>query len=59
MKTIVFKWMTDGFGTGDEMRVIESTHPWFVKGSRFDYGFFNIATGQGYTIISLPQEAQS
>ena len=58
MKTIVFQWISDGFGVGDEMRVINSDHPRFVKGSRFDYGFFKIATAEGYTIISLPKSCE-
>ena len=39
-----------------EILVIESDHERFIKGSRFDYGFFRIATDEGYTIISLPME---
>ena len=54
MKTIVVKWVPDDGRYGKEMRVIESDHLRFVKGSRFDFGFFQIATGEGYTIISLP-----
>jgi len=55
MKTIVVKWIKEEeFGYGKAMRVIESDHPRFVPGYRFDYGFFCIATDEGYTIISLP-----
>jgi len=55
MKTIVVKWIKEEeFGYGKAMRVIESDHPRFVPGYRFDYGFFGIATDEGYTIISLP-----
>jgi hypothetical protein len=57
MKTIIVKWVEDGGQYGKEMRVIESDHKRFSKGTRFDYGFFNIATDEGYTIISLPVEA--
>ncbi len=57
MKTIVVKWVEEkDFGYGMAMRVIESDHPRFVVGSRFDFGFFNIATMEGYKIISLPME---
>lgn len=57
MKTIVVKWVPEeAFGYGKAMRVIESSHKRFVKGSRFDYGFFGIATDEGYTIISLPMD---
>jgi len=55
MKNIVVKWVPEkDFGYGKAMRVIESDHPRFVKGSRFDFGFFGIATDEGYTIISIP-----
>lgn len=55
MKTIVVRWVEekeDGYGKA--MRVIASEHERFVPVSRFDYGFFNIATDEGYTIVSLP-----
>ena len=55
MKTIVVRWIPEEtYGYGKAMRVIESDHPRFVKGSRFDFGFMSIATDEGYTIISLP-----
>ena len=55
MKTIIVKWVKeDGCGYGKAMRVTESDHKIFVVGSRFDYGFFDIATAEGYTIVSLP-----
>lgn len=54
-KTIIVKWIPEEtFGYKMAMRVIESTHERFVVGSRFDFGFFSIATKEGYTIISLP-----
>lgn len=57
MKTIVVKWVPEeAFGYGKAMRVIESSHGRFVKGSRFDFGFFHVATDEGYTIISLPMD---
>lgn len=59
MKTIVVKWVPEiEFGYGMAMRVIESDHPRFVVGSRFDFGFFSIATQEGYTIVSLPMKAR-
>ena len=59
MKTIVVKWVKEEqWGYGKAMRVIESTHPRFTVGSRFDFGFFSIATDEGYTIISLPIETE-
>lgn len=57
MKTIVVKWVKEeGWGYGKAMRVIESDHERYSKGTRFDFGFFNIATDEGYTIVSLPLE---
>ena len=57
MKTIVVKWVKEEeFGYGKAMRVIESDHERFSKGTRFDYGFFGIATDEGYTIVSLPMD---
>lgn len=59
-KIIIVRWVPEeAFGYGKAMRVIESTHPRFVKGYRFDFGFMNIATDEGYTIISLPLEKVS
>jgi hypothetical protein len=58
MNTIVVKWeKEDTFGYGKAMRVIESDHPRFVVGNRFDYGFMNIATDEGYTIVSIPMSS--
>jgi len=57
MKTIVVKWVKEEeWGYGKAMRVIESDHERFSKGTRFDFGFFDIATDEGYTIISLPMD---
>jgi hypothetical protein len=57
MKTIIVKWIPElEYGYETAMRVIESSHERFIVGSRFDFGFFNIATKEGYTIISLPLE---
>ena len=57
MKSIVVKWVKEEeYGYGKAMRVIESSHERFVKGSRFDFGFSSIATDEGYTIISLPMD---
>lgn len=57
MKTIIVKWVKEEqFGYGKAMRVIVSDHKRFVVGSRFDYGFFGIATDEGYTIVSLPMD---
>ena len=54
MKTIVVKWIEEDSIYGQAMQVIESDHERFNKGTRFDFGFFSVATEEGYTIISLP-----
>ena len=55
MKTIVVKWVKEeAFGYGKAMVVVESPHERFTPGSRFDFGFFSIATDEGFTIVSLP-----
>ena len=57
-KTIVVEWVEQSGHNpfwSKEMRVVSSTHKRFVVGYRFDFGFFSIATDEGYTIISLPQ----
>lgn len=54
-KKIVVQWVKeDDYGYGKAMRVMESDHERFTVGSRFDFGFFSIATDEGYTITSLP-----
>jgi len=59
MKTIIVKWVPEeDHGYSKAMRVIESDHERFIKGSRFDYGFFSIATDEGFTIISLPVDGK-
>lgn len=40
MKTIIVKWVKEEeFGDGKAMRVIESDHKRFSKGTRFYFGF--------------------
>lgn len=57
MKTIIVKWVKEEeLGYEKAMRVIASDHERFTPGSRFDFGFFRIATSDGYTIISLPMD---
>ncbi|MFO7688693.1 MAG: hypothetical protein R6V60_21640 [Desulfobacterales bacterium] len=59
IKTIVVKWVKeDTFGYGKAMRVLISDHPRWQPGHRFDFGFFSIATDEGYTIISLPMDEE-
>lgn len=37
-------------------RVVYSTHPEYVTGTRFDYGFLQVALGQDYCVIILPNK---
>lgn len=54
-KLIIVQWVPETtYGYDKAMRVIKSNHPRFTEGSRFDFGFFSIATDEGYTIISFP-----
>ena len=58
-KLIAVQWVKEEiWGYGKAMRVIESNHPRFTVGSRFDYGFFDIATDEGYIIVSYPLEEE-
>jgi len=56
--TIIVRWVSCNQGGFEdiEMQVVESNHPRFIKGVRFDFGFFTVATKEGYTIISLPEK---
>lgn len=58
-KTIFVQWVPEEeFGYGKAMRVTKSDHPRFIPGPRFDFGFFHVATEEGYTIVSSPMSAQ-
>lgn len=57
MKFIVVQWFTElQFGYKKAMRVMQSTHPRFINGSRFDFGFMEIAIEEGYAITVLPSK---
>ncbi len=59
LKRIVVQWIQEeGSIFGKGMRVVESNHERFIAGSRFDFGFFNIATDEGYAIVSLPMQPE-
>jgi len=59
MKVIIVRWVKEeDYGYGQAMRVTKSDHKKFSVGTRFDFGFFNIATEEGYTIISLPMKEE-
>lgn len=55
---IVVKWVKRDSIYGKAMIVIYSDHPRHRQGSRFDFGLFDSATEQGYTIISLPKDEE-
>lgn len=53
---IKVKWVNDKvpmYAGQQIMEVVESTHPRFIKGTRFDYGYAEIALEEGYTIVPL------
>ena len=56
VKKIIVKWVPTEHPDihAKEMRVVSSGHERFVTGSRFDFGFLRIASGQGYVIEILP-----
>jgi len=58
MKYIAVQWQPENpkWGYGKAMKVICSNHPRFNNGSRFDYGFLDIASCEGYTITILPSK---
>jgi hypothetical protein len=39
------------WGYGKAMRVVASDHPRFTVGSRFDFGFLDIAVTEGYRVL--------
>jgi len=52
MKKITVMWVNtpDNKMYDREMRVVYSDHQRFTKGTRFDFGFLNIASNEGYII---------
>jgi hypothetical protein len=58
-QTIKCEWVYEDpeWGYGRAMRVVESRHPRFVVGSRFDYGFMQIANEEGYEVTVAPMPA--
>ena len=45
----------DPFSKGKDFYVVESTHPIYVKGSRFGPGASRMATSDGYAVVMLPE----
>ena len=56
MRFIVVQWVPEQSIYGHAMRVIRSNHKRFSDGKRFDFGFMEIASDEGYTITVLPKE---
>jgi len=60
MKKITVKWVNCSeedkrmFGYKKEMIVIKSDHKRFVTNTRFDFGFLQISSDEGYTIEINP-----
>lgn len=42
------------FGYGKALRIVDSDHPRFTIGTRFDFGFLDIAVSEGYQIQIEP-----
>ena len=58
MKFITVQWIEENeYGYGKAMCVIASSHPRFTVGTRFDFGFFQIANDAGYVITSIPMNS--
>ena len=56
MKKITAKWVATNQPDiyDKELRVVYSDHKRFRTGSRFDFGFLQVASGDGYIIEILP-----
>ena len=54
MKYLVAQWRPEKSHYNMALYVVCSNHPRFIDGSRFDFGFLNIASCEGYTITILP-----
>lgn len=57
-KFIVVQWLPEKSPYGHAMRVIRSNHERFSDGTRFDFGFLEIASEEGFTITVLPDEQE-
>jgi hypothetical protein len=56
MKYIAVQWQPQGSGYTRAMIVVCSNHPRFTNGSRFYFGFLEIASCEGYAITVLPSQ---
>jgi len=56
MKYICVQWVKEKSPYKKCMRVMVSNHPRFSMGTRFDFGFLDIASCEGYSITVLPSK---
>ena len=56
MEYIVVQWLLESSIHQKSMRVKVSNHPRFKTGTRFDFGFLEIASEEGYVITVLPSK---
>lgn len=56
MKKIIVVWVDVNEPSiyKKELRVVYSDHPRFTKGTSLDFGFMEIASGEGFVIEVLP-----
>lgn len=54
MKKITVVWQAEDSFYEKAMIVAYSDHERFIKGTRFDFGFMQIASREGYIIEVLP-----
>lgn len=53
MKKIIATWRKTKDG-GKELFVVYSDHEKYTKGTRFDFGFLQIASSEGFIVEILP-----
>ena len=56
---ILVKWFSEDSIYGKAMKVIFSDHPDYEEGCRFDFGFLQIASSQGYAITIWPLDVNN
>lgn len=54
MKKIIVVWQPEDSFYQKAMIVVYSDHDRFVKGTRFDFGFLQVASEEGFIIEVLP-----
>ena len=56
MKYIVVQWVKEKSPYRKCMRIVKSNHPRFSDDTRFDFGFLEISSCEGYVITILPSK---